>query len=200
MYYKKIFMDDSGFLSYLIGCPVAKVACVVDPVKGDVHEYIAVAEKHGMVITHIFDTQEEADHLGGNMELKLRTGAEIYHLNPSTVRQVNRNIAGEGDIFDFGSARIEIINSPNHDPFVNSIMLTDTCSHREPWLILKRNSLFVGDIGTPDLKGRELVDRLNTYLDADGEASDESVSCPEMDYNEYHNYRNGAEYAQFSVG
>ncbi len=200
MYYKKIFMDDSGFLSYLIGCPVAKVACVVDPVKGNVHEYIAAAEKQGMVITHIFDTLEEGDPSGGNMELKLRTGAEIYHLDPSAVRQVNRNVAEEGDTFGFGSARLDIVNSPNHDPFMNSILLTDTCTRDEPWLILKRHSLFVGDIGKPDLKGRELLDRLNTFLDAGEEGLEESDACPEMNCDEYHHYHHSAYYAHSLVG
>ncbi len=200
MYYKKIFMDDNGFLSYLIGCPVAKVACIIDPIKGEVHEYISAAEKFGMEITHIFDTCASANHLNGNMELKLRTGADIYYLRDFADQQLNHRIARERDVFNFGNARLEIIDSPCHDPYVNSILLTDTTNGKEPWLILKRDSLFVGDLGWPGIGGRELTDKLNDYLDTDEKKHNEPISCPELDYDGYQNYKEDSGYAQFSVG
>ncbi len=199
MYYKKIFMDDNGLLSYLIGCPIAKIACVVDPIKGEVHEYIAATEEVGMEITHIFDTCASANPNNGNMELRLRTGAELYYLRNLADKQLHHRIVKERDIFDFGNARLEIINSPCHDPYVNSILLTDT-SNSSPWLILKRDSLFVGDLGWPGIGGRELTEKLNEYLDADEKKYNESISCPELDFDGYRNYNEDNGYAQFSVG
>jgi len=52
MYFKQIAVEGMGCLSYLIGCPMAKVACVVDP-KRDVQEYIDLARKNDMQITHV---------------------------------------------------------------------------------------------------------------------------------------------------
>jgi len=73
MYFKKIFMDKRGSLSYLIGCPKTRTACVIDPSKADVQKYIEAAEKLQLEITHIFDTSSLANHLNGITELKLRT-------------------------------------------------------------------------------------------------------------------------------
>ena len=76
MYFKQIAVEGMGCLSYIIGCPMARTACVVDP-KRDVYDYIDLARKNGMKITHIFETHIHADHVSGNMELKSRTGADI---------------------------------------------------------------------------------------------------------------------------
>ena len=77
MYFKKIFMDENGSMTYLVGCPAEKVACVVDPKKGSVQEYIETAIKYGMKITHVFDTHALEDPLNGNMELQSRTGGTL---------------------------------------------------------------------------------------------------------------------------
>lgn len=198
MYFKKIFMDTEGSLSYLIGCPATKLACVVDPVKTGVQDYLETAETLDLRITHIFDTRSSADHLNGITELKLRTGAEVYYL------KINDEIfshfkAKEGDIFDFGQARIEIINSPAHDPYANSIRVTDTFDTDAPWMILNRESLFLGDIGAPEEGGMKLSEEIFQFLGGD-EVTYKRTASDASDFNKYSAYGESSEYAVQSVG
>jgi hydroxyacylglutathione hydrolase len=193
MYFKKIFMDQMGSLSYFIGCPKSKVACVVNPSKERVIEYIETANQYDMEITHIFDTSSTANHFNGNMELKLRTEADIFYLR-NGVDMFNHFKTSEGDIFDFGNARLEIINSPRHDPYVNSIMVTDSYSLDTPWLVLKQESLFMGDIGEPEKSGMDLSNEVFNFIDF-------NTNCPSgnSEYDKYPGYSDGAEYAAQSI-
>jgi hydroxyacylglutathione hydrolase len=83
MYFKQITVEGMGCLSYVIGCPQARVACVVDP-KRDVQDYIHIARANGMKITHIFETHVHADHMSGNMELRSRTASWCITSAPAT--------------------------------------------------------------------------------------------------------------------
>lgn len=182
MFLKKIFMDNTGSLSYLIGCTKTKTACVVDPKRG-VYEYINTALTHGLKITHIFDTGSQAQHHNGNMELKLRTGADIYYLN--LLDQTPHNAAKEGDEFHFGSAMVKIINSPCHNPFGNSVLVADMSSSTEPWMILNRESLFIGGIDRrSNIAGKDLAENVTRYLDTH-EYNYETITN-EPAYGKYH--------------
>lgn len=156
MFFKQFIVDGMGCLSYLIGCPQAGVACVVDP-KREVQDYIKVARENDLKITHIFETHIHADHISGNMELKSRTGAEIY-LGEDTPADFSFQALQEGTTFDFGSVRLEVIKTPGHTPNHISLLVTDTARNEEPWMVLTGDCLFVGDIGRPDLAGEELID------------------------------------------
>lgn len=156
-------MDNTGSLSYLIGCTETKTACVVDPKRG-VHEYMNAASTHGMKITHIFDSRSHTQHLNGNMELKLRTGADIYYLN--LLEQTSHHVANEGATFAFGSALVKVINSPCHNPFGKSILVADISSSTEPWMILHQESLFIGGLDArSSLTGEGLACAVSQYLD-----------------------------------
>ncbi|MGD9017477.1 MAG: rhodanese-like domain-containing protein [Desulfobacterales bacterium] len=155
MYFKQIAVEGMGCLSYLIGCPVAKVACVVDP-KRDVQDYIELARKNDMTITHVFETHVHADHVSGNRELKSRTGAKTHFCEGSPVA-FDHVAVREGDIFEFGNAKLEILKTPGHTPHAMSILVTDRSRGEEPWLVLTGDCLFVGDVGRPDLAGEELI-------------------------------------------
>ncbi len=156
MFFKQILVQGMGCLSYFIGCPQGKVACVVDP-KRDVQDYIDLSRKYGMRITHIFETHIHADHVTGNMELRSRTGAEIYLLE-GTPAKYSFNPIKEGDVFYFGNVKLEILKTPGHTPHSISILVTDGSRSEEPWLVLTGDCLFVGDIGRPDLAGEELLE------------------------------------------
>jgi glyoxylase-like metal-dependent hydrolase (beta-lactamase superfamily II)/rhodanese-related sulfurtransferase len=156
MYFKQIVVEGMGCLSYVIGCPQAKAACVVDP-KRDVQEYIDIARKNDMKITHIFETHVHADHVSGNMELKSRTGAEVYFMEGSPVKFDHR-VVKEGDVIEFGVAKLEFLKTPGHTPYAMSILVTDQARSEDPWLVLTGDCLFVGDVGRPDLAGAELLD------------------------------------------
>ena len=155
MYFKQISVEGMGCLSYLIGCPQAKVACVVDP-KRDIQEYIDLARENGMKITHIFETHMHADHVSGNQELCSRTGAEICFMEGTPVT-FKHTALKEGETINLGNAKLEFLKTPGHTPHSMSILVTDMSRSQEPWLVLTGDCLFVGDIGRPDLAGKELI-------------------------------------------
>jgi len=155
MYFKQIAVEGMGCLSYLIGCPQAKTACVVDP-KRDVQTYLDLARKNGMKITHIFETHVHADHVSGNMELKSRTGAEIYFMEGTPVT-FECTMVSDGQTMQFGNALLKFMKTPGHTPDSMSIMVTDLSRSNDPWMILSGDCMFVGDIGRPDLAGSELI-------------------------------------------
>ena len=156
MYFKQIAVKGLGCLSYIIGCPGAQVACVVDP-KRDVQEYLDLARENGMKITHIFETHVHADHVSGNQELRSRTGAEICFMEDTPVAFDHTELT-DGHVMDFGTARLECIKTPGHTPHAMSILVTDRSRSEDPWFVLTGDCLFVGDIGRPDLAGEELID------------------------------------------
>jgi hydroxyacylglutathione hydrolase len=178
MHFTKMFMDGSGSLSYLIGCSYEGTACVVNP-KRDVLDYLDTAKNAGMKITHIFDTRKPEDsYLNGNMELMLRTGATIHYLNKEAF-QINGKAAAEGDVFHFGNAKLEIIESPCHDLFAGTIRVTDSSSPDEPWVILGRESLFVGNLVDENLSPKDLSHELTCYLDThEGYSKSSSMAEP----------------------
>lgn len=156
MYFKQIAVEGMGCLSYLIGCPQARVACVVDP-KRDVQIYIDLARENGMKITHIFETHIHADHVSGNQELRSRTGARICFMEDSPVTFDHLALT-QGQTMEFGNARLEFLKTPGHTPNAMSILVSDLARSQDPWLVLTGDCLFVGDIGRPDLAGEELID------------------------------------------
>ncbi|RLC20482.1 MAG: MBL fold metallo-hydrolase [Deltaproteobacteria bacterium] len=156
MYFKQVTVEGMGCLSYVIGCPQAGTACVVDP-KRDVQDYIDIARKNDMRITHIFETHIHADHLSGNQELRSRTQADICFLEGSPVEFEHKTVR-EGQVFEFGKTSIEIMATPGHTPFSMSLVVTDTARGPHPWMVLTGDCMFVGDVGRPDLAGQEMID------------------------------------------
>ena len=155
MYFKQIVVEGMGCLSYLIGCPGAKAACVVDP-KRDVQVYLDLARENGMQITHVFETHIHADHVSGNQELKSRTGAQICYMEDTPVT-FDHLALSPGQVMEFGNARLEFLKTPGHTPHSMSILVSDLTRSQEPWMVLTGDCLFVGDIGRPDLAGAELI-------------------------------------------
>ncbi len=156
MYFKQIPTLGLGCLSYVIGCPVAGVMCVVDP-KRDIAEYLAIAQKNKMRITHIFDTHVHADHISGGLELSAATGADIYlHENAPLGYKFTK--VKHGDCFEFGKVVIKALHSPGHTPNSISYLVADRARTDEPLMLLSGDLLFVGDIGRPDLPGEEILD------------------------------------------
>jgi len=165
MYFKQIVVEGMGCLSYVVGCPQAKVACVVDP-KRDVQDYIDIAREQGMKITHIFETHLHADHVSGNMELRSRTGADIYLFDGSPA-QFDFKPVKDGDNFEFGKVKMEILKTPGHTPHSLSILISDTARSDEPWMVLTGDCLFIGDVGRPDLAGAEMLEeQVNNLYDS----------------------------------
>ena len=156
MYFKQITVPGLGCNSYVIGCPGARQAVVVDP-KRDVQDYMDISRDEGMKITHIVETHVHADHVSGNQELQSRTGAAIYYGEGTPVTFDHKELK-EGDVIEFGMVKLEILNTPGHTPNSISILVTDKARSDIPELILTGDLLFVGAIGRPDLAGAEVLE------------------------------------------
>jgi hydroxyacylglutathione hydrolase len=117
MYFNQIAVPGLGCLSYVIGCPREKAMAVIDP-KRDVQDYLMISREEGMQITHVINTHVHADHVSGDQELRLATGAEIY-IHESAPVTYRHNKIKESDVFEIGAAKIEVLHTPGHTP--NSI-------------------------------------------------------------------------------
>ncbi len=162
MFFQQFKVEGLGCLSYLIGCPVAGTAVVVDP-KRDFEDYIETAESNGLAITSIIDTHVHADHVSGALELSKRTGAKIYTGDDPEIEYEHIALK-EGDTLRFGNALIEVIETPGHTPYSVSLLIKDLARGDTPSMVLTGDLLFVGSIGRPDLAGKELLEQQTKNL------------------------------------
>ena len=156
MYFEQINTSGLGCYSYVIGCPMAGVMAVVDP-RRDIDVYLRLAEENGMRITHIFDTHVHADHISGAQDLRASTNADIYIHESAPVSYEAKKLKN-GDEFTFGKAVVRALHTPGHTPNSVSFLVADLSRSPEPEMILTGDLLFVGDIGRPDLPGKETLD------------------------------------------
>ncbi len=153
MFTQQFFIDGLACASYLIGCEAKGIAAVVDPDR-DVRKYLEAAEIRGLKITHIIETHLHADHVSGNTDLAARTGAEIY-VHEASAAQFPHNSLKDGDVIELGNVHLRVVHTPGHTPESITLLISDTTRAEEPWLALTGDTLFVGDIGRPDLVGAE---------------------------------------------
>lgn len=156
MFFKQFKVEGLGCYSYLIGCPKEGTACVVDPER-HVERYLDAAQEEGLKITDVFDTHLHADHITGSAELAARTGA-VVHVHPAVEADYPHEHLTEGQHFSFGSAEIEVIETPGHTPNAVTLAVTDRARSEDVMALLTGDLLFVGDIGRPDLAGEDLLE------------------------------------------
>ena len=155
MYFQQIATPGLGCFSYIVGCPGAGVAAVIDP-RRDIGVYVDAAQKAGMRITHIFDTHVHADHISGARELGRATFADIYLHESAPVEYAAKKVR-DGDKFKLGNALLRVLHTPGHTPNSISLLVTDLGRSEQPEMILTGDLLFVGDTGRPDLPGEEIL-------------------------------------------
>ncbi|MBI2554842.1 MAG: MBL fold metallo-hydrolase [Candidatus Rokubacteria bacterium] len=152
MIFHQLVNEESGCLSYLIGCGQVGEAVIVDPGRDRVDEYIARARKKGLSISHIVETHLHADHVSGNRELASRTHAPIL-LHHSVQAAFDHTALRDGDEIRIGNVLLKVLHTPGHTPDSISLLVTDLVRSPEPWFVLTGDTLFVGDVGRPDLGG-----------------------------------------------
>jgi hydroxyacylglutathione hydrolase len=135
MLFRQLLHEDLGCASYLIAD--GREAAIVDP-KWEIDDYLAIAADQELVITYVIETHDHADHLSGRGRLVKATGATVAAL-------------GDGDTLELGEARITALATPGHRPEHLAYLIADTSRSDKPWLALTGDSLFVGDVGRPDL-------------------------------------------------
>lgn len=156
MFFQQFKVEGLGCFSYLLGCPAAGTACVVDPER-HVERYVQTAQENSLRITHIFDTHLHADHITGSLELAARTGADIY-VHPAVEAAYPHKELHEGEHYTFGAAELEVLETPGHTPNSVTFAVTDHARSKDVFALLTGDLLFVGDIGRPDLAGADLLE------------------------------------------
>ncbi len=152
MIFQQIVNEDSGCLSYLIGCGQAGRAVVVDPGRDRVHEYLRLAGKKGLTISHIVETHTHADHISGNRDLAAVTRAPIM-IHQTAGSAFEHEAVRDGDEIRIGNVRLTIAHTPGHTPDSICLLVTDLSRGEAPWFVLSGDTLFVGSVGRPDLGG-----------------------------------------------
>ena len=122
-------------------------AAVIDPLR-DVDTYLAMAEEKGVKIKYIFETHFHADFVSGHIELAAQTGAPIVY-GPDTQASFPIHMAKDGEEFMVGKLKIKAIHTPGHTLESTCYLLHDEAG--EPYCIFTGDTLFVGDVGRPDL-------------------------------------------------
>ncbi|MGD9855343.1 MAG: rhodanese-like domain-containing protein [Planctomycetaceae bacterium] len=150
MFLKQYYLGCLAHASYLIADEETGIAAVIDPQR-DIGQYMEDADAHGSKIEHVFLTHFHADFLAGHIELRDRTGAAIYLGRRAEAEYAFTPLA-EGDAVELGGVRIEALETPGHTPEGISLLVYDrTVSETHPQAVLTGDTLFIGDVGRPDL-------------------------------------------------
>ena len=153
MIFKQFYLACLAHASYLIGDEETGTAVAVDPQR-DVDQYIAFAAEHALTIKHVILTHLHADFVAGHLELRDRVGATIY-LGAAAKAAYPFTPLHDGDVLEFGRVRLKALETPGHTPESISIVIYDrNTSDTRPYGVLTGDTLFVGDVGRPDLLER----------------------------------------------
>ncbi|WFN37728.1 MBL fold metallo-hydrolase [Methanomicrobium antiquum] len=159
MLLKQFFIDKIAHSSYLIGGN--QTCAIVDPSR-DIDWYLEAAEEEGLRITHIIETHLHADFVSGHLDLADATGAEIYA--PKAGNCTFKHVAVEqGDEFIIEDMKFHVLETPGHTPDCLVYAVSDLSRGEEPVLAFTGDTLFVNDVGRPDLfpgRAKELAEKL----------------------------------------
>jgi glyoxylase-like metal-dependent hydrolase (beta-lactamase superfamily II)/rhodanese-related sulfurtransferase len=148
---KQFYLGCLAHASYLIGDETTHAAVVVDPQR-DVDEYLAFGRSHDLEICHVVLTHFHADFLAGHVELRDRTGARIY-LGGAAQAEYAFTPLRDGDAIELGRVRLTALETPGHTVESISLLVFDLDkSSDRPYAVLTGDTLFVGDVGRPDLR------------------------------------------------
>ncbi|MRG46305.1 MBL fold metallo-hydrolase [Chitinophaga sp. SYP-B3965] len=123
------------------------VAAVIDPLR-DIDTYLELARERNATIKYIFETHFHADFVSGHLDLAAATKAPIIY-GPNTTTNFPVHIAADGEEFPIGKLKIRALHTPGHTMESTCYLLFD--EKNEPNAIFTGDTLFVGDVGRPDL-------------------------------------------------
>ncbi len=153
MYFRQFYLGCLAHASYLIGS--GGDATVVDPQR-DVDIYLEDASAHGFTIKHVIESHCHADFVSGHHELAARTGAKIYFGAGAPVKFEFVPVH-EGDEIVMGDVTLRFLETPGHTPESISVLIFDhEKSATAPFGVLTGDTLFIGDVGRPDLLGSRM--------------------------------------------
>ena len=151
MILKQYYLGCLAHASYLVADQVGGHAAVIDPQR-DIEQYVADAEELHCTIEHVFLTHMHADFIAGHLELRDRVGATI-HLGAQSSAEYAFAPMATGDEVRLGRVRLSVLETPGHSPESVSILVFDPeQSEERPHAVLTGDTLFIGDVGRPDLR------------------------------------------------
>jgi len=151
MILKQYYLGCLAHASYLVADQVGGRAAVIDPQR-DIEQYVADAAELDCAIEHVFLTHMHADFIAGHLELRDRVGATI-HLGARASAEYQFIPMANGDEVRLGRVRLSVLETPGHSPESISILVFDPeQSEERPHAVLTGDTLFIGDVGRPDLR------------------------------------------------
>src|SRR5690348_8022563 len=162
MYFEQFYLGCLAHASYMLASEGEAV--VVDPQR-DVDLYVKAAADHGVTIRHIFESHLHADFVSGHRELAARTGAKIY-FGARAGAAFEHVPVKDGDEIHMGDVTLRFLETPGHTPESVSVLVLEGGA---PKAVLTGDTMFIGDVGRPDLLGarispRELAGQLYNSL------------------------------------
>ncbi|MEY2975008.1 MAG: hypothetical protein RIR49_1428 [Actinomycetota bacterium] len=149
MKFTQYYLECLSHASYMIGDESSGKAVVIDPQR-DIADYLADAEASGLRITMVIETHFHADFLSGHLELAAATGAEICYSSIAQAEFPHRKMA-DGERVSLGEVVLEFRHTPGHTPESMSIVVHERESDPAPFGVFTGDTLFIGDVGRPDL-------------------------------------------------
>ncbi len=152
MYFEQFYLTCLAHASYMIGSE--GVAAVIDPQR-DVDIYLKAAEENNLKIKYIFETHLHADFVSGHKELAARTGATIY-IGAQANAEFSHVPLTDGFEVKVGALRVRALETPGHTPEGVCLVVTDSenasgSDAAQPSVVFTGDTLFIGDVGRPDL-------------------------------------------------
>jgi len=160
MYFQSFYLTCLAHASYMVGSD--GTAAVIDPQR-DVDIYIEDAKRQGLKIAYVIETHLHADFVSGHHELAERTGATIIMSAKAGATFSHRDIH-DGERIEFGKCVLQFLETPGHTPESICILVTDRERGNDPWAVLTGDTLFIGDVGRPDLSADHTPQQLAGML------------------------------------
>ena len=149
MNFKQFYLGCLSHASYYLGSNGE--AAIIDPQR-DVQQYIDEAESHGHQIKYIIETHSHADFVSGHVELAAKTGAEIVYGQRANTQFPTHKVS-DNDVLKVGDIDLKFLETPGHTPEGITIVATDNEDPTAPKKMFTGDTLFIGDVGRPDLVG-----------------------------------------------
>ena len=148
MFFRQYELGCLSLFSYLIGDETTGRAVVVDPQR-DISQYLADAEARSLKIERVIETHFHADFLSGHLEMAAATGAAVSYGEAARTEFAMEPLA-DGQRLSLGEVTLEVRATPGHTPESISVVVQER-PEEEPWGVLTGDTLFIGDVGRPDL-------------------------------------------------
>lgn len=149
MIFEQFYLGCLSHASYLIGDEQSGIACVVDPQR-DIDQYLEKAKLCNLQIKHVVLTHIHADFVPGHLEIAKKVGATV-HLSQHACADYPHAKLKDGDTISLGNIHLNILETPGHTPESVSILVFEDEKDKNPHAVLTGDTLFIGDVGRPDL-------------------------------------------------